>query len=176
MCVWGAQRHTAVRSGALERLRRGGAGLPLQHGAHLHALQPVRRALLSCKPQSNQFRRHFQDLPVIYYYLCASGRETGTSSRCQRSPPPSANRTTPARPEGPPAEPLPPPLSEGTTVTFPLFISCNVEKQSEEPGCNIKKYFPVFNRKRASIQFRTIIFGGKFHVTYSQNLVKLTKS
>lgn len=53
--------------------------------------------------------------------FCLLPRETGTSSRCQWSPPPSANPTTPVRPEGPPAETLSPPQSEGTLVTFPLF-------------------------------------------------------
>lgn len=63
-------------------------------------------------------RKHFER---DFIYLLFHPRETGTSSRCQWSPPPSANRTTRVRPEAPPADPLSLPPSEGTWVTLPLF-------------------------------------------------------
>lgn len=70
---------------------------------------------------SSQLGRKHLKKRIYMFLFFSSGRETGTSSRCQRSPPPWASRSTPVRPEAPPAEPLPLPLSEWTLVTLPLF-------------------------------------------------------
>lgn len=109
----------------------------------MHCNQSDARSFPVSPPQANQFKPTGQEALLKWdecIYLVSSNclllpRETGTSSRCQWSPPPSANRTTPVRPEAPPAEPLSLPPSEGTLVTFPFFSQDKCPVTSKQIVC-----------------------------------------